>query len=333
MGLFSAIINIAKGTLPYVATFVKGGITSVLNMDGVDPRIHYQLEMGEGDGQTSIDIEGNTELTKEELVQMYINMEKGRGLYICPFMNGFQATNVELTTSITCVFANKDSTADTLYIKPGDHAFVHLIPNEFDNWETLKKFELFSINAIVVEGFHNSPEKNSGDIGFLPISINTRTLKNEQLRQSAIMRNNNGLANFRFMKSILTGNYYTFKLDENKRITDIYPVSPYVNPQPIMYTDYVLQHEKDQILSYGTVILMKDNYSTIPITFTLNVKMYAVGYSQFTQQNIFKPYESKDDGDDDGNGDGDGDDGNDGNGSGNAGSSYIRPKFSGKLKR
>ena len=330
MGLFSAIINIAKGTLPYVATFVKGGITSVLNMDGEDPVFHTQL-MGEEDGQTSIDIEGNTEMTKEELIQKYINMERGRGLYICPFMNGLQAVNVELTTSITCLFANKNSTADTTYIKPGDHAFVHLIPNEFNNWETLKRFELFSINVIEIKGTHNSPDKNSGDIGFLPISVNTRTLKNEQLKQSAIIRNNNGLANFKFMKALLTGNYYTFKLDESKRITDIYPVSPYVNPQPIMYTDYVLQHEKDQILSYGTVVLMKDNYNEIPIVFTLDIKMYAVGYSQFTQQNIFKPYGSKDDGDDDGNGDGD--DGNDGSGSGNAGSSYIRPKFSGKLKR
>lgn len=202
-----------------------------------------------------------------------------------------------------------------------DHAYLHLVPKLFKNYDKLKQHLCFILNHIEIESTQMTNEVTGTTLSFFPVSFDTRKYTNSSIKsaynsQSTIANNT--------IKYIIRNASPALYINENGTFR---PKDFVIHPNFCMYSSYLDLYEKSDIdsdgefLSYGTLCFVKENFNPDKeVAMQFSVKMFFDVYDQMSV------IDKIDDGDSDGGDGGDGDgDGGDGDGSGS-----VKPTGSSK---
>lgn len=199
---------------------------------------------------------------------------------------------VTMTSISKYNFSDKetDFSSEIINIKYNDHMYYHLIPSQFKAYQLLLNHDFFHLNSITIESTQSSPDDVSTFIGFFPTTKNTQKVSNETLRQAAHAKVEQSKESFKYTIFYPTPGMVNYKKDKYNEYVDITPQSPFLNPNLIVRSDACKLFKKNVVtggdivedgedLSYGTLIVMKNNMDTsktvgVTIKITMNFQVW-----------------------------------------------------------
>lgn len=164
-------------------------------------------------------------------------------------------------------------------IGDGDHAFFHIVPNLFNNWEKIKQYEMFFVGGITVKSTIISPDTTSTQVAYFPFTKDTINMTEDEVltAYNKSSQTKNGEVEY-----VLTNfSPSVWKLGENQHVT---PTDMTIRPNMPFRTEILDGYEKGKVgtnfLSYGTLCFVKQNMSQNDVAVQFNVIMDLVAFNQ-----------------------------------------------------
>ena len=203
MGLFDTIIDgintIAKvvvGVTDYISnddTTIAGPSLHVPLINGVPNYRQGGVTGSHLDGDVT-DSEANSVqsltsgVSRDQAVKAILANKALKEAVLLNSMVNIKPQSLQLSLTSTYAFSHlpgnelhQDPTLrdDIVYIGVDEHAYNHIVPNLFNNWEKLLQWQFFYVNSIQVKISINSPDTTSTQVVYFPMGMDTIDMDNE----------------------------------------------------------------------------------------------------------------------------------------------------------
>lgn len=307
----SSLLPVVTNLIPAVAPAIIDGITQVVshftgNGTYLDSNAPGDLLAGIPHPFAGIDMSriGNDAVTPEDaaaeqilgqsigksaqdaLRSALVQKSLREALMMESFIN-IQGTTIKLFTQYSFYYVNKPTSEITSPKKNGmpqigydDFAFIHIIPNVFEQWQQLRKYEFFYVDAVEIKEAINTEGTTSTQIAFFPF---TRDVTKVRQSEALTAYNLSGQTN-------KVGARYAIRnfspvLMEYEDDGKFHPINYECRPN-LPYHSEVLDDfdssrvEGSKFLSYGTVCFIKKNMGENDIAVQFNVELTVRCFNQ-----------------------------------------------------
>lgn len=187
-----------------------------------------------------------------------------------------------------------------------DHAYTHLIPKLFRNYNKLLEYYAFRLDRIEITSSQATTDVTATTVSFFPFCINTTDYDNTSIKNSCNKTDSGAYGSIKYVLRNFSPNVYK-KIYSNDDKFNFVTDDMTVHPNGAILTSFLEDHDgtdkDDEFFSYGTVCMVKENLGEGYVAMQFSIKMYFTCWSMFTT----KPYTIEEsDGDDDGSGSGSG---------------------------
>lgn len=299
MGWLSAITKVVTTALPYVTSFVGGGISSVVNgvkngqldddlsgVVGYPDLTKYAKAAGLDSPLDDNDRKGeeclvvtNEEITRRQAAQAILEQARIEHLVLEMPIDGLKKSEVIVTATYAFQFGPKLAPGTVVpegitYVQPGDHVSFQLTPRKYNNFTQLTKHELIKFRSCRITSQLTSAYDSSTIVGYIPFVKNTQNINNTILGMLVKRVNLLPAEPLDF-----TIRYTSPALVEFDSRTGIYtPKTLFLEPNKVVRADYVKslyneQDNKNTMFSYGTVVVLKENTGEATISCKYKVEM------------------------------------------------------------
>lgn len=346
MGFFSTLINVFKEVAPIAwedairplgdwasnmlkgmddVAMLRGAVQDVTSFAGSYP-MDAPIDDKERK-QEEVLVVTQSDVSKRQLLQFVSNQQRIERLGFQMPVNGLTKSKVVLTLHCEYTYSSQPTNLSIKNINYNDHVVIQMIPKNFSFYKNLMKHELFKFSNMRIVSANTSGFDTTTVIGFIPVTTDTDPYTNGLLMQLCkkleVTTGEEVAYNIRYCSPDII----TYEKRENGSLKNIKSQYMFLEPNKIIKSDYVAALPEGTDLSYGSVIIIKQNVGQIVgMSFNINMEFDVWDYIV----NGIKLSEVKDkdlDGKDDPDGEGDGDQSeDDGQGGDGSGSGSAAPK-------
>lgn len=165
-----------------------------------------------------------------------------------------------------------------------DHALFHLIPSKFAFYDRLMKHELIKFNKVTIVSYSTSGYDSTTTAGFFPVTKSTEGMKNASLLQMCKKLELDPEEKMTYTIRYVAPEFIKYTENEMEQVTSVKLEDPFLEPNKVIKVDYLKKlneanknvtvgGEKED-LSYGSVVMIKQNVSDQIIGMSFTVNMY-----------------------------------------------------------
>ena len=336
MGFFGTLVNVFKEVVPVgwdlVRPLIDGGVNLLRNMDmesiGVPPLAGTNKIASMDDPidekerrQEEVLVVTQEEITRRQLIDFVSNQQRIERLGFQMPVNGLTKSKVVLTLHCEYTYSTLPTDLKIKNVNYNDHVVVQIIPKTFSFYKNLMRHELFKFSNMRIVSANTSGFDTTTIIGFIPVTTDTEPYTNGLLMQLCkkleVTTGEEVAYNIRYCSP----DVISYEKRENGSIKNIKSQCMCIEPNKIMKTDYISSLPEGTDLSYGTVVIVKQNVgSIVGMSFNINMEFdvwdYIVNGVKLSDVKD-KDLDGKDDEEEGGDGSEDDGQGGDGDGSGN----------------
>lgn len=233
-------------------------------------------------------------------------------------------------------------------INYNDHALFHLIPSKFAFYDRLMKHELIKFNRVTIVSYSTSGYDSTTTAGFFPVTKDTSGMKNASLLQMCKKLELDPEEKMTYTIRYVAPEIIKYTQNDKDQVTSVKLQDPYLEPNKVIKVDYLKKLQEankgvavggeQEDLSYGSVVMIKQNVSDQIIGMSFTVNMYFDCWDYVINGCRLDDIQDKNlDGDttdegEGGNG-GDDDNGEGGNGNGNGSAPRGATRISRRVKK
>lgn len=341
MSFLSGLFEAAKVIVPTIwSGLVRPGIDGLMNIvSAMDeyPPAYGQLKVplvgangagirsmdepiGEGERrQEEILVVTQAEITKRQLAEFVNDQQRIERFGFQMPVTGLSRSKVTLTLHAEYTYSSQPTDLKIKNINYDDHVTIHIIPKNFSFYKNLLKHDLFKFSNFKIVSANTSGFDTTTTIGFIPVTTDTNDYTNGLLMQLCkkleVKTGNEVSYNIRFCSPDII----TYEKRETGSLKNIKSQYMFLEPNKIIKTDYITALPEGTDLSYGSVVIIKQNVgSIVGMSFNINIEFdvwdYIVNGVKLTEVKD-KDLDGKDDEEGEGEGDQSEDDGQGGDGS------------------
>lgn len=284
MGWFDNVLDIVKQVIPVIPSVVTTLVP--LLMDGHDGHNYTQLANGQGVQIQGMDepisekeikqeevlVATRQDITKRQLIEFAQNQARTETMAFQMPLAGLSKSKVVLTLHLEFTFGPQPTDLKVRNVNFNDHIYLHLMPSKFAFYNNLLKHEIVKFNKVRVVSANTSGFDTSTILGFIPVTTDTRKISNGLLMQLCkkleISTGEEVAYNIRYASPDLV----KYEEDDEKNITKVSSKTMYLEPNKSIKTDYLKLLDNETALSYGTIVIIKQNVGTV-VGMSFNVNM------------------------------------------------------------
>lgn len=340
MSFLSGLFEAAKVIAPALWTgLVRPGVDTLMNfvssMDEYPPAygqlkvplvgangagVYHGMDDPISDGerrQEEILVVTQAEITKRQLAEFVNDQQRIERFGFQMPVTGLTRSKVILTLHAEYTYSSQPTDLKIRNINYDDHVTIHIIPKNFSFYNNLLKHDLFKFSNFKIVSANTSGFDTTTTIGFIPVTTDTNDYTNGLLMQLCkkleVKTGNEVSYNIRYCSP----DVITYEKRETGSLKNIRSQYMFLEPNKIIKTDYIANFPEGTDLSYGSVVIIKQNVgSIVGMSFNINIEFdvwdYIVNGVKLSEVKD-KDLDGKDD-EDDGQGEPSEDEGGDGQG-------------------
>lgn len=325
MGLFSALTSIISTALPKILNIVKYAGTGIAQGIAENGLAGYRLQLEGQRAGSEFKVSGldgtitEDESAQEQVLQQHIGANKtdvvagliaqremANGLLLGALVNCRQdEVTLEATPSfyysLTAKSGEKKNGVPVIGVD--DHAYTHLIPKLFRNYDRLKQYDAFRLDAIEVTSTQMTTSITGTTVSFFPLSADTRNYSNAFIKSAYNSQSASAYGGVAYM--IRNVSPATYTITKDSFVPDTFEISPNVAIRTSFLDKYdAIDTDSDgTFFSYGTLCFVKENLSETDVAMQFSVKLHFRVWSQqyLTKDEGKEDDDSSDDGQEPGN--------------------------------
>lgn len=346
MGFFSTLVNVFKEVAPiawenairplgdWASNMLKGmddvamlSRTGAVDFTSVTGAMDDPIDDKERK-QEEVLVVTQSDISKRQLLQFVSSQQRIERLGFQMPVNGLVKSKVVLTLHCEYTYSSQPTNLSIKNINYNDHVVIQMIPKNFSFYKNLLKHELFKFSNMRIVSANTSGFDTTTVIGFIPVTTDTDPYTNGLLMQLCkkleVTTGEEVAYNIRYCSP----DVITYEKRENGSLKNIKSKYMFLEPNKIIKSDYVAALPEGTDLSYGSVVIIKQNVgSIVGMSFNINMEFdvwdYIVNGMKLSEVKD-KDLDGKDD-EEDGDGEQSDDDGQGGDGDG-SGSGSTAPK-------
>lgn len=296
--IFSALAKAASVALPFTWNLAKPLIDTGVNalsrtlssMDGVDAN-QLLLNPINGGGvsgfrmldspvsekerqQEEVLIVTHAELTQRQLLAFAQEQMKVEEYAFQMPLTGLVKSSVVLSLHLEYTFSNERTNFEIKNVNYNDHVYFHMMPKKFAFFDNLIKHDLFRFRNMNIKAANTSGFDTTTMIGFLPVTTDTTECTNGLLMQLCKKLEASGDSDISYNIRYVSPDVVSYTIDDKKDFKNIKSKYMFLEPNKIIKTDNVkeLDEEENTDLSYGTIVIVKQNVGQI-VGMSFNINM------------------------------------------------------------
>ena len=342
MGFFSTLVEVFKEVVPVgwdlVKPLIDGGVDILRRMDmssigapdlaGANSVSSMDAPIDDKERrQEEVLVVTQQEVSRRQLFEFVSNQQRIERLGFQMPVNGLTKSKVILTLHCEYTYSTLPTDLKIKNVNYNDHVVIQMIPKNFAFYKNLLRHELFKFSNMRIVSANTSGFDTTTIIGFIPVTTDTEPYTNGLLMQLCkkleVTTGEEVAYNIRYCSP----DVITYEKRDNGSIKNIKSQYMSLEPNKIIKTDYLSSLPEGTDLSYGTVVIVKQNVGSI-VGMSFNINMEFDVWDYIVNGVKLSDVKDKDlDGKDDEDGDGDQseDDGQGGDGDG-SGSGSAAPK-------
>ena len=282
MGIFSFIVDTVIDVAPVlIDNVVKPGFNAlnglIQKMDGNNFELVKSMDADDGGRPISEDERRHEEvlvvtqqqLNERQLLEFIANQTKAQKFCFEMPAYGLEHSVVRINLQKSFTFGPQATDLKLSNINFNDHVAIHLVPSVFRVYDRLLEHDLFKLRAVNIKSMTASGLDTSTFVGFIPETTNTKEMGNDLLVQLAKKLETEKTMdyNIRYVSPDIIK--YVSSVDYKGQYKS---TIPYIEPNKIMKTSYIKGLDDDNVLAYGTVVIIKQNVGA-PIGMSFNVTL------------------------------------------------------------
>ena len=180
--------------------------------------------------------------------------------------------------------SGKNETTGLFNINYNDHALFHLIPSKFAFYDRLMKHELVKFNRVTIVSYSTSGYDTTTTAGFIPVTTNTGKAKNATILQMCKKLELDPDEKMTYTVRYVSPEFIKYTENSSEQITSVELTNPFLEPNKVIKTDYlrkldeanekVSANGEKETLSYGSIVMVKQNVGDQIIGMSFTVNMY-----------------------------------------------------------
>lgn len=275
------------------------------------------------------------EITQRQLIAFAQEQMKVDDLAFGMPVNGLAKSSVILSLHLEYTYSAAETDSKIKNVNYNDHVYFHIMPKRFAFYDNLMKHDLIKFRNLSIKSASTSGFDTSTMIGFLPVTTDTSDCSNGLLMQLCKKLEVNAAEEVSYNIRYVSPDIVSYTQDKDKNYKDIKSKYMCLEPNKIIKTDYIKGLEDNTALSYGTVVIVKQNVgAVVGMSFNINLEFDCWDYvvngvklSEIKDKNLNGIPDDQEGGDDGSNGDDDGGSAPGSNSTGTAKSKFGRRKF------
>ena len=223
---------------------------------------------------------------QEALRNVLVQKSLREALMMESFVN-IKGTTIKLFTQYSFYYVNKP-TSEIINPKKNnmpqigydDFAFIHIIPNVFEQWQKLRNWEFFYVDAVEVKEAINSEGTTSTQIAFFPFTRDVTKVRQSEALTSYNLSGQTNKIGVRYAIRNFSPAIMEYEEDGKFHPTN-YECRPNLPYHSEVLNDFDSNRvEGSKFLSYGTVCFIKKNMGENDIAVQFNVELTVRVFNQ-----------------------------------------------------
>lgn len=285
MGFISTIFDIVKVVVPTIWNITKPTVDTL--MDTV-----FQGQYGEGytidrasqdEMPSASEVKGEeilvatrAELSKRQLIAAVAEQAHIESSVLHMPTLGLKHSQVTISLHLEYTFGPQPTEINTTVGLPNinfnDHIAMNLMPKNFAFYKNLLKHELIKFNKCTIVSSNTSGFDTTTNIGFFPATKLTTHVSNAVLLQMSKRLELDPEEKMAYTIRYVSPAIIKYAINEQQQYTKVQSLDMFLEPNKIIRTDYLQGLAADEALSYGTVVIVKQNVGTvIGMSYTVNM--------------------------------------------------------------
>ena len=314
MGIFSVLTGIITQVAPKVLNVAKYAVNGIIDGVSKNGLAGYRLQLAGYEGGShfvpgSLDGAINSEEAdqeqvlnqhagspKEDVVAGLIAMKEMNNAVLLGSLVNMKMEDVILEATPSFYYSRKlnpGSMKDNVpVIGFDDHAYTHIIPKLFRNYDKLKQYDAFCLQYITVESTQLTTNITGTTVSFYPLTKDTRNMDNAVIKSAYNHQDSGAYSRIAYViRNTTPGTFVNTS-------TGFYPENFQVLPNGAIRTEFLNKYnaiDTDQdgsFLSYGTLCFVKENLGEEDVAMQFSIKLH---FSCWKQQYL-APEDDSDDG-------------------------------------
>ena len=299
--IFSALKSVAKIAVPLAWSIGKplidAGVNAISSMDMANGAFAMPNGIGanlNGFGANVFGILGSMDdpiserdrkqeevlvVTHAELTQRQLLAFAQEQMKVCDYafqmpVTGLVKSTVVLSLHVEYTFSNEETNLQIKNVNYNDHVYIHLIPSKFAFYDILKKHDLCRFSSLNIKAANTSGFDTTTMIGFLPVTTDTTECSNGLLMQLCKKLEADGDREISYNIRYVSPDVITYDVNQKKDFVNIESRYMALEPNKILKVNNIIALEKEENtdLSYGTVVIVKQNVGQI-VGMSFNINM------------------------------------------------------------
>lgn len=282
MGL-GAILSIAKVLVPSiwsgirtvgdfaVSTFFQGQEQITFDRESQDEMPSASEVKGE-----EILVATRADLTKRQIIAAVADQAHIESSAFHMPTLGLKHSQVTVSLHLEYTFSPQPTEVNTTIGIPNvnfnDHVMMNLMPKNFAFYNKLLQHELIKFNNCTIVSSNTSGFDTTTNVGFFPATKNTLHVSNAVLLQMSKRLELDPEEKMAYTIRYVSPSIVKYEINDQKQYTKLQSLDMFLEPNKIIRTEYLQGLAADEALSYGTVVIVKQNVGTvIGMSYTVNM--------------------------------------------------------------
>ena len=189
---------------------------------------------------------------------------------------GLKHSQVTISLHLEYTFSPQPTEVNTTVGLPNinfnDHIAMNLMPKNFAFYKNLLKHELIKFNNCTIVSSNTSGFDTTTNVGFFPATKLTTHVSNAVLLQMSKRLELDPEEKMAYTIRYVSPAIIKYAINEQQQYTKVQSLDMFLEPNKIIRTEYLQGLAADEALSYGTVVIVKQNVgSVIGMSYTVNM--------------------------------------------------------------
>lgn len=284
MGFISTLFDIGKVVVPSLWNVVNPAVDNLV-------KTVFQGQVGEGitfdraqdEKPSESEIKGEeilvatrAELSKRQLVAAIADQAHIESSVLHMPTLGLKHSQVTISLHLEYTFGPQPTEVNTTVGIPNinfnDHVVMNLMPKNFAFYKKLLDHELIKFNKCTIVSSNTSGFDTTTNIGFFPATKLTTKVSNAVLLQMSKRLELDPEEKMAYTIRYVSPAIIKYAINEQQQYTKVQSLDMFLEPNKIIRTEYLQGLAADEALSYGTVVIVKQNVGTvIGMSYTVNM--------------------------------------------------------------
>ena len=285
MGL-GAILGIAKALIPAIWTGVRtvGDLAVSTFFQGqVGEQVSTDWIVGQDEMPSTSEVKGEevlvatrADLTKRQIIAAVADQAHIEASAFHMPILGLKHSQVTVSLHLEYTFSPQPTDVNTTIGIPNvnfnDHVMMNLMPKNFAFYNKLLQHELIKFNNCTIVSSNTSGFDTTTNVGFFPATKNTLHVSNAILLQMSKRLELDPEEKMAYTIRYVSPSIVKYEMNDQKQYTKLQSLDMFLEPNKIIRTEYLQGLAADEALSYGTVVIVKQNVGTvIGMSYTVNM--------------------------------------------------------------